>query len=357
MSSVVHGGNVKEISRKYGINPKEIIDFSANINPLGISDLVKNAMIDAIDKIEKYPDITYYDLKNSIAKYENIDSENLVLGNGAAEIIFNIVRALKPGKVLLKAPTFGEYEEAILSVDGEIKYHYLKAENNFNLDKSIIEKIDNTIDMIFICNPNNPTGGLVEKELIKDIAKKALEVNAILVVDESFLDFLDNESEFSCISFLEDYKNIIVVKSLTKFFAIPGIRIGYGITKNKAIVNLINKVSVPWSINIIAENGVIAALKDKDYIAKSREFLNKEKLYLYNELNKIEEISVIKPSVNFIMFKVKNNKSIQEELIKKGVLIRKCENYNGLDSSYYRVAVRTREENEILLKSLKEIVK
>ena len=165
----VHGGNTEEIARKYKLNPSEIIDFSANINPLGISENVKKAMIDAIDKVVKYPDITYFDLKNSIGEFEKINTRNITLGNGAAEVIFNIVRALKPKKALLPAPTFSEYEEAILSIDGEIEYYNLKESKNFNLDNEFIGNIKNNIDIVFICNPNNPTGVLTTNEFIKKL--------------------------------------------------------------------------------------------------------------------------------------------------------------------------------------------
>lgn len=352
MRKVIHGGNVEEISRTYGINSEEIIDFSANINPVGLNKNVKSAMINALDKIEKYPDISYFNLKKSISEYENIDMRNLVVGNGAAEVIFNIIRGLKPKKVLLPAPTFSEYEEAVLSINGNIEYYHLNEEEDFKLNNGLIDSLNESIDMIFICNPNNPTGVLTKNTFIEKIAKRGLETKTTIVIDESFLDFLSSEENYTCRYLLEKYKNIIIVKSLTKFFAMPGIRIGYGISKNQEFISLIDKVTVPWTVNVVASEGTIQALKEDDYIRYSVKYVESEKNYLYNNLKQIENIKVFKPSVNFIMFKILNTLDLKEEMIKHSILIRSCSNYEGLNSRFYRIAVRTREENERLISAL-----
>ena len=225
----VHGGNVDEIARKYKYDPMEIIDFSANINPLGLNENIKSSMIKAVDKVIKYPDITYFNLKNSIGEFESISSNNIILGNGAAEVIFNIIRALNPKKALLPAPTFSEYEEAILSIGGDIEYFHLKEEESFILNNKFIESINENIDITFICNPNNPTGALTDKEFIEKVLRKSLDTNTIVVIDESFLDFVKDNINYSSKELLNQYNNLIIVKSLTKFFAMPGARIGYGI--------------------------------------------------------------------------------------------------------------------------------
>lgn len=357
MSKVAHGGNVEEISRAYGINVEEITDFSANINPLGLNNNVKSAMIRALDKVEKYPDISYLELRKSISNFENIDIEDLILGNGAAEVIFNVIRGLKPRKVLLPAPTFSEYEEAVLSINGEIKYYHLKEEENFELNSGLINSLNESIDMIFICNPNNPTGVLTKNTFIEKLAEKGLETKTTIVVDESFLDFINSESDYTCKELLEKYKNIIIVKSLTKFFAIPGVRIGYGMSKNKDFISLISNVTVPWTVNVVASDGVIQGLKEIDYMRSSVKYVENEKKYLYDNLKSIENIKVFKPSVNFIMFKVLKDIDLKEEMLRHSILIRSCSNYEGLHNGFYRIAVRTRKENEIILNSLKIIMK
>lgn len=349
-----HGGNVDEIMRQYNLQNGSIIDFSANINPVGISNKVKEEMILALNEIERYPDITYYDLKMGISRYDNVYYDNILLGNGAAEVIFNIVRGLKPKKVLLPQPTFSEYEDAVKSIDSDIEYYVIKNED-YTLDNEFISLINESIDMIFICNPNNPTGVLTSKEYIKLVLERAKKYNAVVVIDESFIDFIEFKERCSVIQWCKEYKNLIVVKSLTKFFAFPGIRIGYGISGNNEIIEKVSRVSIPWSINTVATFGAIVALNQREYVEKTILYVKNEKEFLFNALSKFEKLSVYKPTVNFIFFKINSKFELKEQLIKEGILIRSCNNYKGLDSSYYRVAVRTREENIKLIEALKKI--
>ena len=353
MASFGHGGNAKEISRTNKIDYNKIIDFSANINPLGMPSSVKNAIIENLDEAEKYPDITYFELKSAISEFENINMENLILGNGAAEVLFNVVRGINPKNSLIQAPTFSEYEEATKAIDGNIIYYKLKEEHKFHIQEDILEYINTDLDLMFICNPNNPTGVITEKSLLAKILDKAKKNNVIVLIDESFLDFI--KENLSMISYINEFENLIIIKSLTKFFALPGIRIGYGICGNIKLIEKIEGMSPAWNVNIFAEVATKVGLKDENYIQKSIKFINDEKKYLYMGLKKINEIEVYKPSLNFILFKTLIKLDLKEELLKHNILIRSCKNYNGLDNSYYRAAVRTHEENSILIKSLMNI--
>lgn len=350
-----HGGNIEEISRKYNIAPESIVDFSANINPYGINKNVKKSMIKAIDNIERYPDITYYKLKNKIAEYEGVKSNEVLLGNGAAEVIFNIVRGLNPKNALLLAPTFSEYEDALKSVKCNVNYYLLN--NSLSLDEGFLGELNKDIDIIFLCNPNNPTGLLINNNLMEKVLEKTNENNITVVVDESFMDFVDIKEQFSTIKFINKYKNLIVVKSLTKFFAYPGIRVGYGLTANSEVIESINNISVPWSINTVAVEGAIVSLDEIDYMKATVQYVKEENNFLFSSLIKFNQLKVIKGSVNFILFKCLIDINLKEELIKQGVLIRSCSNYIGLNDSYYRVAVRTRDENTKLIKALELVLK
>ena len=349
-----HGGNIEEICRQFGINEKNIIDFSANINPYGISEKVKEGMIQAIDKIERYPDITYFNLKEEISKYDNVDSEDILLGNGAAEVIFNIVRGLKPKNALIMAPTFSEYEDALKSENCKIQHYIMKGD--FNLDSGFIDAIREDIDIVFLCNPNNPTGALTNREFIIEILEKIINTETILVVDESFIDFIEEKEKITSIKLLNDYSNLVVVKSLTKFFAFPGIRIGYGLCKNKYIKRKIDKVSIPWCINTVAAQGAIIALSQQKYIKDTIQYVKAENEFLYNELSKFSSLKVYRGSVNFMFFKVIKDIDLKSELLKHEILIRSCSNYIGLNEQYYRVAVRTREENIKLIEALRRVI-
>lgn len=350
-----HGGNLEEVARRLKISPKDFLEFSANINPLGLSKKVGKAIEENILKIEKYPDITYYDLKKAIESFEGVSYENILLGNGAAEVIFNVVRGLKPKKALLMAPTFSEYEEALKSVDCCIEHFYLKEEDDFSITEDVLEKIDKSLDIIFICNPNNPTGILTTSKDIKKILTKAKETNTIVAIDESFLDFRRDKDLYECKGLLDDFKNLVIIKSATKFFAFPGIRIGYGFTTNEDLKKKIENISISWSVNTLAKEALIAGFLDKEYIEESLSFVEKERDYLYNELLKIMGLRVFKPSVNFIMIKAQD-KALYDKLLEHKIIIRRCNNYYGLSDKFYRVAVRTRKENEKLLDALKLIL-
>ena len=350
-----HGGNVEEVARRLKVSPKDFLEFSANINPLGLSKKVKKAIEESILKIEKYPDITYYDLKKAIESFERVSYENILLGNGAAEVIFNIVRGLKPKKALVMAPTFSEYEEALKSVECSIEHFYLKEEDNFSIKENILDRIDNSLDILFICNPNNPTGVLTTSKEVEKILIKARETNTIVAIDESFLDFRRDKDLYECKNLLDNFKNLVIIKSATKFFAFPGIRIGYGFTTNDDLKKKIENVSISWSVNTLAKEALIAGFLDKEYIEESLSFVEKQRDYLYNELLKIRGLKVFKPSVNFIMIKAQD-KDLYEKLLEHKVIIRRCNNYYGLSDSFYRVAVRTREENEELLDVLRKVI-
>lgn len=395
MANFGHGGNAKEISRSRGITYENIIDFSANINPMGMPESAKKAIMNNLDAIEKYPDITYFELKNSIKDFENskiyknefnIESEEIILGNGAAEVLFNVVKAINPKNVLIPAPTFSEYEEAVNAVKGNVNLYYLKEENEFRIQEDILDYINSGLDIVFICNPNNPTGVVTHRDILKKILDKSLENNVYVIIDESFLDFL--KEDHSMITYLKSYNNLIIIKSLTKFFAIPGMRAGYALCNNKSFLDKVNSITPAWNINILAEEAVKAALKDDKYIKESIDFMEKEKDYLYNKLKDIKGIKVFKPSVNFIFFKLDlksdpekkggNDKrrdeiipsslsghenkedlvniDIKDILIEKNILIRSCRNYHGLNNLYYRIAVRNHEDNTLIIDALNQIL-
>lgn len=353
MASFGHGGNTKEISRRNNIDYDKIIDFSANINPLGMPESVKKAIIENLNEAEKYPDITYYELKSAICNFEKITSNNLILGNGAAEVLFNVVRGINPQNSLILAPTFSEYEEAVKSINGNIIYYILKEENQFHIQDDILNYISKDLNLLFICNPNNPTGVITEREVILKILEKAEKNNVIVLIDESFLDFINED--LSLIEYIGKFENLIIIKSLTKFFALPGIRIGYGISGNIQLIKKVESISPAWNINIFADIATKAGLKDENYIRNSIKYIADEKDYLYRELKKINKLKVYQPNVNFILLQTLTKIDLQKELLKQDILIRSCSNYNGLNHNFYRVAVKNHEDNAKLITSLLDI--
>jgi len=352
----LHGGNLEKAMERYGISLNEIIDFSANINPLGISPKIKEVLVKSIDQLSHYPDPECKEAKKEISGYFKIDYENILLGNGSTELIYLIVQTLKPKKVLIPVPTFCEYERALNSNNVSINFYKLKEKQEFlvSIDEIIPQLAG--IDLVFLCNPNNPTGTFLHREEILILVKEIQRRKIFLVLDEAFIDLYEEES------FIKDVKNydhLIVLRSLTKFYGLPGLRIGFGVSSPKLIKKLETQ-KIPWSVNSLAQIAVREVLRDEKYISKSRSFLLKEKKFLYRELSNIKGLKAYKPSANFIFIKLLKNISseiLQNHLGRKGILIRNCSNFRGLEKgSFIRVAVRNRKENIKLLKELKKVL-
>ena len=341
----IHGGNIYDY--------KSIIDFSANINPLGILPEVKEAINRSIKQIANYPDIYCNELRNALAIQEGIDKENIICSNGAADLIFQLVLAKRPKKALLIAPGFFEYEQALKIVNTEIKYYYLKEENNFELKESYLSYIENDIDIIFLCNPNNPTGKTIKSDLLKKIIEVITIKNILLVVDECFVDFVLDSEKISAKKYLLN-NNVFIIKAFTKIYAMPGLRLGYGMCRDNELLERIYEIRQPWSVSIPAQKAGVKVLGNKDYIIKTIEYVKKEREFLYKNFSQLK-IEYIESEANFILFKwIKN---LKKRLLEQGILIRDCSNYKGLGIGYYRIAIKKRDENEKLISALTKIKK
>lgn len=353
----LHGGNLERAMEKYGISSEEIIDFSANINPLGFSSKIREDIIKNLDRLSHYPDPECKEAKKEISHYFKIDYENIVLGNGSTELIYLIVQTLKLKKVLIPIPTFCEYERALNNNNVSINFFKLKEKQDFlvSMDEIIPQLVG--IDLVFLCNPNNPTGTFLPKKEMLTLVKEVQKRKIFLVLDEAFIDLYEEES---LIKEVKNYDHLIILRSLTKFFGLPGLRIGFAASNSKLIKKL-EAQKIPWSVNCLAQIAVREVLRDEKFITKSRSFLLEEKEFFYQELSNIEGWKVYKPSANFIFIKLLDNISsegLMGQLAKKGILIRDCSNFRGLEEGkFIRVAVRTRKENIKLLEELKLILR
>lgn len=349
-----HGADIYTASEKTGINKEHIIDFSSNINPLGIPESVKAAAINSIADSNKYPDINSRELVNSISEYENVEEKYIFPSNGAAEAIFRIICALKPKKGMVTAPAFSEYENALRAFGSLVCYYDLKEELDFKIQENILDCIKEDVDIVFLCNPNNPTGQLTNKNILEKIIEHCHKNNTTVVIDECFLDFVCDKEKYTVINFIEKYDNLIILKAFTKIYAIPGIRLGYCITSNRTTIENLKISGPPWNVSNIAQAAGVAALKEKDYVKQSIDYISGHRNFLIEELNKLN-IKTYTSYANYILFKISSQVDLKEELLKRGVLIRSCSNYKNLDNHYYRIAVKTKEENKLLIKCLQEI--
>ena len=253
--------------------------------------------------------------------------------------------------MFLTAPTFAEYEKAVdVSESGKV-FFTLTEEQEFKVDESILSAID-SVDMMFLCQPNNPTGKLIEPELMERIIEKCSEKNVFLVIDECFLDFTGKKEDFSSVRFIENCKRLFILKAFTKMFAIPGIRMGYGICSDLNIIDKIYSVRQPWNVSCTAEAAGTACCKIyDDTVTKTTKYITKEKDFIYSSFERMN-IKYFRSAANYILFK--SEEGLKEKMAEKGFLIRSCSNYRGLDGSFYRIAVKKHEDNTGFIKALEE---
>jgi threonine-phosphate decarboxylase len=366
-----HGGNIYSLAEELKIQERKVIDFSASINPLGVSKKVKAEIRKHLKYLHNYPDPEAKRLRKYLAQYHRIDPEMILCGNGSTELIYLIARALKPKNVLIPAPTFSEYERAC-KASGELRVmsYELKRENNFDINPDEFISALRTpnsnppfppllkggegglCDMAFLCNPNNPTGRLLKKENVLKIAEAAKNLKCVLVVDEAFIDFCPEDT---MINEVQNNPYLIVLRSMTKFYALSGLRIGYGVFPEHLIETL-KRYKEPWTVNSLAQRAAVIALKDKVYRKETSRLMAEEKRFLEKDFKKLG-IEFFQSDANFYLLKISNAHEIYKQLKKKGILVRDCSNFGGLDATYIRVAVKSRGENKILLRELSAILK
>lgn len=341
MKKHVHGGDIY----RYG----KVIDFSANCNPLGTPKGVKEAVIKSVEHLANYPQVGYGPLKAAIGGYEGVAENQVICGNGAAELVFSLCRARKPRKALVAAPTFAEYEQALESVDCQVEHYFLKEEKGFAFQEDFLEALHEELDMVFLCNPNNPTGVLLSREFLLSVLERCTEKNIFLVVDECFLDFVANPEEYTLKPWLDSRENLFLLKAFTKRYAMAGVRLGYGLSGNETLLETMTRVTQPWNLSVIAQEAGLAALKENAYVEKGRELIFREKRFLKEGLERFG-MKVYDSQANYLFFYGPD--TLWQECLKAGILIRDCSNYPGLTKGYYRIAVRTHKENQALLGAL-----
>lgn len=332
-----------------------MLDFSANINPFGSGEKVSRAAKDGVDHMKYYPDPYCRRLRKALASFYQVPDERIVAGNGAGDLIFSLVFAEKPKRAVLVTPSFSEYEQALCAAGCEVLYYHTRREDKFDLQTDYLELLTEDIDMVFLCSPNNPTGRTISSELLDDILRKCQANHIRIVLDECFYDFLAIQEEAHVQRLTGQYSELFLLRAFTKMYAMPGLRLGYGICKDEDLIRRLYEVRQPWSVSVVAEAAGLAALCEEEQkrARQTAAFIEKERKRIENSFRDME-ISFIPSEVNYICFQ--SDPELFSKLLEQKILIRDCRNYRGLGAGDFRIAVRLQEENEILLEAMRQIL-
>lgn len=351
----LHGGDVYRNTIQY--------DFSVNINPLGMPPGCMEAAKQGVELCARYPDWRGEELCRALAAAEGVREEQVLLGNGAAELLYALMFHLRPGKVLLPVPSFGEYEAAAASSGGQCDFWRLREELDFCLEETFLNAITGAVNMVILCNPNNPTGVSADRNVLLRIAGKCEETGTWLCVDECFLPFTGRERELTLKSSLEHFPHLVVLRAFTKIYGMPGLRLGYAMAADKGLLAGVRRCLQPWNTSIPAQAAGLQALKARGFVEQTVKLVREERAFLRRELGDMPSglVEKVYPSeANFLLLRGRTD--LYQRMLEQGVLIRDCGNYRGLteekDSArgYFRIAVRTHRENQTLLDCMRNIV-
>jgi threonine-phosphate decarboxylase len=349
------GGEIYSVMKKRGVSQDTLIDFSSSINPLGTP---KNVILEikrGLKNLIHYPDMNATKLREELGKAYNIDPQSIICGNGCTELIHLIPRTMGFKRVLIVQPTFSDYERAcrIARPDCITTYYILDRKNDFDVEPEVLinNSIRNDVEAVFMCNPNNPTGRLLPYDDLTEIAQALRKQKVYFIVDESFIDFSSGKSLADTVE-MNPY--LIVLKSLTKFYALAGFRLGYGIFPVH-IAKMLRECKEPWTVSTLAQVASIAALNESDFKARATKLINGQKRVLEKGFKDLG-IEYIPSHANYYLLLTSDATKITEQLESKGILVKGCSNFKGLDHRYLRVSVKSPRDNKILLKYMKELL-
>lgn len=346
-----HGGNIYK-------DGKQWLDFSANINPLGLAPAVRQAITNHIEDVIHYPEPNGTALKQALARHYGVPQDALLLGNGAAELFYTYFHALPGRRAVIPIPTFSEYERAALAGQATIHYVQTVAANGFSVPWTALKAAITAGATVVLGNPNNPTGRLLLRDELVPFLEYARTQGAQVLIDESFLDFRDDAAQYTALPLLKKFDTLLIYRSLTKFFALPGLRLGFACMAPALRQRLEGHKDV-WNVNVLAQYAGVAALGERAYQRASRAYAARERDFLYTALQTLPDVTVYAPSVNFILLRLASTWGtaavVQQKLEAAQILIRNCQDYPGLTPQDIRVAVRTRHENELLLRALRAV--
>ena len=347
---LVHGGDWAGYRAEFGC---DALDFSANVSPLGLPAGVAAAITNALPTADRYPDPLCRELRAALAGAEGVPADWILCGNGAADLIFRLALAVRPRRALLPAPTFAEYEAALQTVGCAVQRVFLREENEFAVTEEFIDAVTPETDIVFLCQPNNPTGQVTPPALVERLVRRCAECGAVLVVDECFLDFLPDRDALTAKQLLRDAPQLIILKAFTKLYAMAGVRLGYALCGDAALLEKMRGAGQPWAVSSLAQAAGLAALQETAYAGAVRALIAEQRPRMAAGLRALG-LRVMDGQANYLLFRA--TPDFGEKLRRRGAVVRSCANYPGLDAAWYRTAVRTAEENTRLLQIMGEIL-
>jgi threonine-phosphate decarboxylase len=352
-----HGSDLEKLEQIYGIKKDAITSFSANVNPLGVSPRLRETLASHIDAITTYPDREYTSLRKCIATYLDTSFENILVGNGSTELISLFIQLIQPKKSMIIGPTYSEYEREISMSGGTCLYYPLAEERDFILDTSrFLEKLNESIDLVVLCNPNNPTSTSLSRADLRLILDTCKQHDIFVMVDETYVEFAPNYHDITAVPLSAYYNNIIILRGTSKFFAAPGLRLGYAITSNRYLIKEINTRKNPWTINSLAAIAGELMFTDTEYMDQTRTLISSQRQRMFEALSDSPIYQVYPPSANFMLVKIIPDHLTAELLfdyaIRQGMMIRDCSSFPFLNNKYFRFCVMGQEMNDKLLNLL-----
>ncbi len=354
-----HGSDIEAVAEKYGIKTKDIVSFSSNVNPMGISDHFKREMSLSLDCIEHYPERDYLSLRKALASYTGVSFEHIIPGNGSTELIAAFISSFQNCNALIVSPAYAEYERNTKLAGGRIKWFYLLEEEQFEFNvKGLCDSIDEDTDIVIICNPVNPVSSAMAAKDMEKVLKKAKECHAYVLVDETYIEFCDMK-RYSSEGLVEEYDCLFVIRSMSKFFSCPGLRLGYAMTSGKELIERIKAAKEPWSVSSFAEKAALILLSDREHIAGSKEYIDRERERVCKSLDEMigYGLKYFSPRANFVLCKLTEDNKKAGELfdhcIRKNLMIRDCTGYGNLDGSFFRFCFMEKENDDRLLDAIR----
>lgn len=352
-----HGSDLEQIEAAYGIKKEDITSFSANVNPLGVSYKLRETLASHIDAITSYPDREYTALRKCIGGYVHTNYNHIIVGNGSTELISLFIQIKKPKKALMIGPTYSEYEREVSLGGGRSHYFSLKEEDNFCIDlEALFTALHSDIDLLVLCNPNNPTSSQISRTQMRRILDICKQKDIFVMVDETYVEFAEEMEAMTAIPLTEYYNNIIILRGISKFYAAPGLRLGYAICGNPDLLKEINQRKNPWTINSLAAIAGEIMFTDEAYMAQTRELISKERSRICERLAQCPQVKIYPCHANFLLLKILKegvtSLDLFEAAIQKGLMIRDCSTFPFLDNKYIRFCFMTPEKNDQLIDTL-----